>query len=203
MSIKRWWCLSGGFYLLLTGCGPAHLGDLRYVSVKMIELNREPELSSHPRDSRFSDLLLRLEFGSNINFIQSASKYGYNMGVFIRWCKEGAKGREMEDGFPYFYLGDLEVNGASLKETRYPSIVSAKGELFIYHAYFHVNQLILVDRMSEKVSEPYPPYDLTMQPEDICLSVHGGNMIGGYGTSGVVVFPKEAIAKALLRYEKQ
>jgi len=103
------------------------------------------------------------------------------------------------DGWgPYFEDLALPNWSSTDERQRYRVLISRmpKDSRYKYDAYL-ILQRKKAEPSVEYGSPDLLPYDLAERPEDVCLIVAGGNMLGGRFVSNTIIVPKDAIARAL------
>jgi hypothetical protein len=173
--------------------------DLRMVDVQPIEVSA---LDLH---DAWGDLRPKLPARYVIGKIAVATKADIheigeqsdlNVWHELTICKTGASVID----WPGLYYEGVDINHNSTTETiqslyRGRAATHKNGEPYIYEIYF-------VPRSTR--SEPkgagspwkYEPYDFAREPLQLCLSIGGGNMLGGHFVSNTVVVPSVELGRA-------
>jgi hypothetical protein len=163
--------------------------DLRLWAVSTANLQSQPEIVWYGGNPRPSIELLRVEFLSSVNLMERAHAHEFNVGTKIWFCDDGPDKFSFGIGhFPYLYAGNSYVSSTATDK-----LEASKSDEFLYHLYLQVARKADLNGLGETE----PAYDLRTNPRDLCLTIHGGNMIGGSFDSTVLRVPKEAISEAV------
>lgn len=148
---------------ILLGCawpfGANGPKDVRVTSVSEVDFKDQPEIEYVSQKPRPSIILSRIDFSTHMDLLALAKKYEYNVGFAIGPCsKDGVvdNGKGLgyvywDKGIIYAYTRDKDVPGYAE--------MAAKRQPFTYHVY------------AGKL-----PQDPSVS---LCLTLRGGNMVGG------------------------
>jgi hypothetical protein len=143
--------------------------DIRVTSVTHVNLKNEPALQWISPQSPPSILLTRVEFTTNTNLLALANKRDYNVSYVFGPCTKGGV-QDTGLGGGYVYSGKLLIIPSTTKPPGYAEEV-AKHPPFSYQVF----------------ARKIPP---NMADVPMCLTLSGGNMMGGRIRSNVAVVPK-------------
>lgn len=187
MTIRVIACLC--CFSLTTACAifsPAGPADLRLHSVQAIRSADTKIAWGQPQ------MLLRVNFLSIVNLQQLADDYGFlvanraSMGCGAKY--EVLRSRRLSLS-GVFFGSDLEVtpDGTDLSASPSPN------QPVMYYTLFPIKGRVL----NEEENDLGSPYDFERQPDDICLQVVGGDMVGRSFASNILKIPREVIVVAL------
>jgi hypothetical protein len=163
--------------------------DLTLGTLSTANLQNQPEIIWLGGNHRPSIDLLRIEFLSSVDLMKRAHAHEFNIGTKIWFCDDGPDKFSFGIGhFPYLYAGNSYVSSTAADK-----LEANKSDEFLYHLYFQVARKADLNGLRETE----PAYDLRANPRDLCLTIHGGNMIGGSFDSTVLRVPKKAISEAV------
>ncbi len=187
--------------LLLTGCGTLfapNIDDLKLINVNIVNLLEKPKNLEYPMN-RSSQELLEINFISHKNLLSIARDHEFNLSNKIFFCTDGPDkytfglGRGLSS--VYYYNND---NSQSSDIVLYDEnfTISPVNGVFNYSVYIASNNNARVNAVGEKV----PAYDLHSLPDNLCVRVQGGNMLGTYFVSNIFTIPTELILDAIRKY---
>ncbi len=193
-------CVIGFVASAVSGCAlyEPHISDLALVSVEIV-----PARVLTTGKLRDSEPQIKITFSSEVDLVDiGQGKHFFSFPVYqeTTLCKNFASGRggEISIGGEVFWKGG-GVNGSNT----YYSHEDYSAELFRkFYPEFKEQKLKYYEAFSSirhVMGVPHPikvAFDLERQPEDLCLAVHGGDMLGATYRSNTVVVPKAAIAEA-------
>jgi hypothetical protein len=182
-------CLSVLEVLTTTGAcpliGSADLHDLKIVSAEFVDLKDRPDAVWLGVGLRPSRPLAMVTFTTKTNLIEFARRYDYNIVEGASFCSgngvDEAK-KLQEDSSVYDLDGRIDM-------TRRDSRASPG----VYHIYLDVTPMKFAGHPS-----PFA-YDLRHQPEDVCIEVRGGNMLGRTFVSNVMIVSKDLLSAVASR----
>ncbi|UFZ03449.1 hypothetical protein LQG66_30175 [Bradyrhizobium ontarionense] len=175
----------------------ADLDDFKLETIEIVDVKDRPDkdwLSVKP----FSMPMMMATFSADVDLREYARPYGFNISYRVGLCVDGAFSidatRKLQQD-PYVYDSFGNIN--SYREIR-SSPRGASG--YHYHVYFDFafEKAGAIDH-PERV--PSFLYDLRKTPEDICIRIVGGNMLGQAFQSNNLVIPAAEIAEAFARGE--
>jgi hypothetical protein len=187
--------------IVLAGCVLIISGvyDLRFVDVEPVKVGT---LDLH---DTWGDLRPHLPLSYTIGKVTVATKADIheigkdselNIWHELTLCKTGA----LVIDWPAVYYRGVDINTNSTTEAvqslyRDRAAAHKANEPYIYEIYFDPRS---TRRLPRGVGQPWAlePYDLVHEPQDLCLRIGGGNMLGGYFASNVVVIPGIEITHA-------
>jgi hypothetical protein len=201
---KRAWAFGLLLSLSLSSCAKSENvpDDLTLVSVRMVD--------SFPQDRRFPPVplngysaatLARLEiqFSSKMDLVEFSKKSESNVDSNINFC-EKKKSRVVQAGGGYIVFDGFYVEPRLASNPTYLSTNPQSRMVgpIIYKAYAWV-------RHEEVESGPSasPAFDLSKEPQDLCLQLVGGNWQGRTFRSNVLHISKEKVASALRTAEEE
>ncbi len=176
----------------LASCSSFAPGDLRLKSVEVAYLDRASfkpeeagEVSPGPAQAQDAIEVLKISFYSKKNLFEVRRTTGFNIGAQAASCQP-IRGKLLEVPAGYVYGKGRSVNAKleGLAEL-------AATQDFTYAVYTPVRREALI---GARIGEPQ--FDLQREPFDMCLAVHGGNMLGMEFTSNVLLVPQDLIASA-------
>lgn len=172
-------------FLFLQSCGP-DLHGLKLDSVKTVPASDVPRFVSLARANRPGALYLDVRFSAERDLSNYADEYGYNIFADASVCRDGqidVSKLLRSDVWVYDGLGMIEARR---------EIDPTNSVLPIYHLYIDTGSVPLA-------SGPVFEYNFRRDPEDVCVKLRGGNMLGDSFTSNTFMIPKAAIAEAMHR----
>lgn len=188
-----------GFFAL-TSCSMTAPRDLKLKSVQLSYLDRDlfdgihaHEVSKPSGAEQNLTEVLKVSFYSKTNLFEVRRDNGYNIGGEASSCKPINGGLiDIPIGYVYWrgYSVNTKFEDIPLSERSSPEL--AAGQVISYEVYALVRRDASVAARTQK-----PTYDLQRAPFDLCLRVHGGNMMGMEFTSNVVQVPQDQISSAL------
>jgi hypothetical protein len=176
----------------LTGCnavGTGYVGDVRLTSVSTVNLLDHPEVDWLGGE-RPALKLLKISFETRSNLEAIAKKNEFNTSNSIFFCMDGPV--KYQGGLGQF-SGVYTARGAvsPYRDEKEMQSATSRGT-FEYQIY--------IDLARESRRTPFdqvlPAYDLRHPSGDLCVRIHGGNMLGGSFDSNIATIPVEAISGA-------
>lgn len=173
---------------LLEACavvGSGDLHDLKLVSIERTNLKDHPEIEWLGEEPRPSKPLVAVNFSTGTNLDQLVRDYEYNIFGLASACNNGRfdKTETLQiERYIYDYFG--RVTSKKVRESS-SSYVS-----FTYTFYINARSVSLA-------GDPNAfQYDLMNGHQDICVEIHGGNMLGRSFESNTLVIRRDELAKA-------
>ena len=164
--------------------GP-NLHQLKLTSVRVVNSNEVPNFVPLAHAALSERSFLVLNFSAERDLIEYAKRYEYNIVNNASICRDdGIDTTKLLQNDVYIYDATGAVN-AFRKDG--PEEASARAG---YDVYIAMRSIPLASR---SVFE----YDLQYNPENICIQLKGGNMLGDSFVSNIIVVPKVAISDAL------
>ena len=182
--------------IAIAGCtliGPAYPTDFKLTSVKAVRQQEvESDLSDLSGDPNMVLVMLELQSSADIEAL--AYQNNFNTHARFSLCLNGQYDDAGElRSWPKVYDRYGEIN--PLRNPRSSRAAQQFGPIS-YRAYFFFMSNG-ADTVIQTGKPPSPIYDLAKLPQDICVWVGGGNMLGGHYQSNTVIVPAQDIAKAL------
>jgi hypothetical protein len=180
--------------ILATGSAVAGVEGFKLESIQIVDLRRQVEiewLSSEPRPMK---ALISATFSTDVDLEAYSRRYDFNVGQDVGVCQEKSTAINRSKSLSYYsgvYDSFGEVN--SRRKVVSPPDSSPT---YLYHVYIDV----MFERpglFREPVGSQAFLYDLRKHPEDVCVQIRGGNMMGMTFRSNTVMIPKEDIAAAI------
>jgi hypothetical protein len=173
-----------------TGRPAADKNSLNFVSASVVNLQDQSEIEWLGGDHRPSDELLKITFSSSIDLGEIARRYDYHVSTKIYFCEDGAD--KYKNGIARY--SDVYSNQRVVAyDMKREAGQRTTHQQFLYYLYFDVVRSPSFDVFRKRL----PGYDLHRDPRDLCVQVHGGNMLGESYDTNILTIPKDAIASAL------
>ncbi|KQZ44286.1 hypothetical protein [Duganella sp. Root1480D1] len=176
----------------LTSCALFAPNDLRLKSVEVAYLGRAnfnpeeaDEVNSGSAEGQNAIEVLKVSFYSSKNLFELRRTMGFNIGAQAASCQP-IRGKSLEIPVGYVYW-----KGRSVNLKREGLVELAGTQDVTYSVYMPVGREASI---AARVREP--EFDLQREPFDMCLAVHGGNMLGMGFTSNVLQIPQDQISSA-------
>lgn len=168
--------------------GGPDLRDLKFVSVKVIDPRSPADAAIDNANPWHDRASLVVSFTAEQDLFGYVKQHEYSIGNDASFCR----GNEIDSLRPT--QNDPYVFDARGKLDAYRGDVSGSpASEPIYHIYIAIRPIHLA---GQSVFE----YDLQHAPEDVCVRLSGGNMLGGKFISNVIVVPKASIMAALAHF---
>jgi hypothetical protein len=190
---------------LLAGCAAWFFGDvddLRFQRAVRLQREAAPAIGFFSlRESPYPEYL-KISVSSAVDIGAMAERAELNIWTQEAFCTESAPAiSDDEDGLFLFGpflegipLPQMQGEGERALYERAIASVPA-GQRYIYDLYAPVRGRPTPAEIRGGL--PPPAYDLSARPQAICLLIGGGNMVGGFFRSNMVVVPQAAVAAAL------
>lgn len=167
--------LTTGFTLVsMTACAGSLFSngpqDIKVISVSDVDFKDQPQLewvSSKPRPSK---IIYRIEFTTNTDLLALAKKKDYNFSFALGPCSANGV-KDIGLGYGYVYSNKLRIYSDAKESPDYSAQV-AKGPPFTYQVF----------------ATKWPA---SAQQGSMCLTLAGGNMLGGKLESNAAVIPND------------
>jgi hypothetical protein len=172
--------------------GP-NLHNLKLSSVGIIDPSRPADAARDGVSPWPDRTVLAINFTAERNLAEYAKQYEYNIGNDASFCRADEvdpTSRLQNNPYVYDALGKVDAFRDS-----HPSTTSTLEPQATYHVYIAVTPMPLAGRDQFD-------YDLQSRPEDICVQLRGGNMLGNRFVSNAIVVPKAEIASAVARWSE-
>jgi hypothetical protein len=169
---------------LLSVFGPSHLPG---VSIAKVETVRAPwgywrSTARFGGDDRREEELLVLTLSSQRSLRDFSRRYDYTIHNLAAFCRAGEPDETLRLRHdPYVY----DSKGEYVDFRRAPEPPDPTYRIFIA-----VRSILRAQRDTYQ-------YDLRRTPEDVCIRIRGGNMVGGSYKSDVLVIPAASVTAAL------
>lgn len=166
--------------------GP-NLHNLKLASVNTIDRNQPADVASGIESPWPDRPVLVVNFTAERDLAAYAKQYEYNIGNDMSFCQDDEMDvfRELQND-PYIFDAAGKVD--AYRKNSFPKFSAP--DSVTYHIYVAIKPVQLAGRTIFD-------YDLRSNPEDICIQLRGGNMLGDTFTSNIIVVPKAAIIAAL------
>lgn len=175
-----------------TACALASGNDLhglKFVSVNTIDPIKASDVVSAGANPWPDRAVLVINFTSERDLLDYAKQHEYNIGNDSSFCLgNGVDAARPLQNSPYVFdtSGKVDAFRASVSKEKGPPST----DLPIYHVYVSIAPIALAGRNVFA-------YDLRQDPEDICVQLRGGNMLGGKFVSDTIIVPKAAVVYAM------
>jgi len=164
--------------------GP-NLHQLKLTSVRVVSSNEVPNFVPIAKAALPERSFLVLNFSAERDLVEYAKRYEYNIVNDASICRDDEiDTAKLLQNDVYIYDPAGAVNAFRKDESEEASASAG------YNVYIAMKPIPLASR---SVFE----YDLQHNPENICVQLKGGNMLGDSFVSNVIVVPKSAISDAL------
>jgi hypothetical protein len=188
----------------LGGCaliGLPNPDDLTFASVSVIYSKDRTDDTWPLRvpGSPINEKLLRIDFTTKFDLFYAASGRHYNIWNRMDFCHpETNVYNSGVSWHPGVYWNGIDVTDtdAYLKQ---PEVLKAYGSTTMrtFYAYLSASHYRFPNTPHFFGEPPPLLYNLDDRPEDVCLRVSGGKMLGSSFQSNIVFIPRAAIANAL------
>lgn len=167
--------------------GRAALDDLTFSSAAVVDLKDQANIVWLSKQARPSRPMAALSFSARTDLTAFAHQHEYNFSNVVTVCNQGKidETKELQND-AYVYDDDGTVDAYQKKE-------APGAQPKTYHVYVYLKPIALAGKTDAFA------YDLQHRPEELCIQLQGGNMLGSQFSSNVLVVPKEAIASAISR----
>ncbi len=180
----------------LSGCGTLFapsIDDLKFVSAAFINLKNHPEILTTRADKTKIELL-QINFTSGNDLLSIARDHEFFLSYSIFFCSDGPeKNTSPLDPFSPIYFFNTELSDYVINDTNL-NLVSQNG-LYEYRIFIEAARNARINVIQQNV----PAYNLHSLSENLCVKLHGGNMIGTYFDSNILTIPKEEILYGINR----
>jgi len=146
--------------------------------------------------------LLVVSVAASRNLLRLSAAHELNLGTEVSTCPFEARPGLRYD--PYLYVQDIEANKLTWDKGNSKSVgveIDAYDSLSVDRTYsILILQKFDSSRYAQKVDVKGPLvriYDLTANPQDICIKIRGFSMLGYGFESTILTVPKEQIIRAL------
>lgn len=181
--------------LLSGGCSKLfipNIGDLSLQGLDIVDMHDRPEIGRPPDAPRPSPALL-IRFSTKADLVRFSRRHAVTVWPQASLCQTpGIDLRSLLTKYNGVHDSRHEIVPWDFRARSDPPDLAGRHS---YHAFI----LTELSRRYEfeQLGEVHIAYDLRQEAADICFAIRGGNMIGGYYTSNVIVIPAAAIRAAL------
>ena len=187
--------------VLLSGCGTLFapsVSDLKFDSVSVVNLIDKANVIWVSGNSPSLDLL-EIKFNSKNNLLLIARDHSFYLSSNVFYCSDGPEKYKFFGGFGALlgiYFSDGEVSEYKASDAGY--FISPINNIYEYKIYIRIKR----DYDKSFVQSAPPVYDLHNPSDDLCVNIHGVNMIGTYFDSNVITIPKQTILEVVQNHER-
>ena len=177
--------------------------DLRLVDVQPVQVGAVDTLRTERPNLPSSYVIGGLVVATQADIRKIREESQLNIWYTLTICNTGTTVR----GWAGVYEHGVNINPnpmiKSIQSTyRHQATSHDDNEPYIYEIYFDPRSAY-----SEPIRADYPwkyrAYDLVREPQDLCLRVRGGNMVGGRFASNTIVVSSAQIAHAFLNVPRE
>lgn len=183
--------------LLVGGCASRGLNDFTLADIQVVSPSGDavpglaPDIGGRTASPKGGIPILRIDISSGVNLVELRRKNGYHISAEIVSCQ--TQPAVVHVGGDYVYWHGYSVNLKENEFKDYPSLVTELSEktLTTYSVYAPTaRQAVVAGPLAS------PAFDLRVKPFDLCLTIHGGDMLGRHIVSNVITVPGGLIGSA-------
>lgn len=186
------------------------IDDLAFVSADVVKIyeyagNKDvgvaPETPVPASEAPRSVMVLKIQFSSKIDLVEFTERTGFNLSSNLHACKSNGNDKVIFRG-GYVYWSGFPIEPGIERDPHHAGKVPKRirGQANTYNVYISIQS-------KEVKGGPFasPAYDLSKNPQNLCLQLVGGNMAGGIFpwetfVSNTIVIPQEQLSTALQKH---
>ncbi len=173
------------------------IDGVRLHSIDVVDQKDPTDTESFGPHSSPLERMLKVSLASRVGLIEYSRRFEYNPGYRAFGCADWGIDEKRLRG-SYIYDNNGIVDNSRKEESLNKG---TQTDDHVYRIYIYIKSVPQLE--NNGIYRNSFRYDLHREPQDVCIRLRGGNMLGFTFEANTVVIPKELISAAFWRAKRQ